>query len=150
MNKRIIIVACTMACGTATADPPAEPAPIIHRNPPPPSRTVVTFTGNTFNMQDAVRYNPQVDGKTVFRTRERTCFVDGEFASDSTPFPGQRPPAVAIDCPREMNDNAYDLCNGGTIYQQAEACGCFVMGNPPPPAREMSRCPAHPRAEQGD
>lgn len=183
VNKRIIVVACTMACGSR-AIPPVEPEPVdppivepatvepttvdetpgrsmeheISRNPPaqpmpvqelPPAVPIdpladVQFTGDPWRGRHESPQNPRVDGKTVYRASDQTCYVHGEFPANAPPrFPGQSPPSEAVDCPPQMNDAVYDLCRGGVVYKHNDACGCFVMGNPPPPARALSRCPAH-------
>jgi hypothetical protein len=49
-----------------------------------------------------------------------------------------------------MNDTVYDLCHHGVVYMNDDKCGCFVMGNPPPPMRSLSRCPVHASIEKAD
>ncbi len=169
MNKRIIIVACTMACTSAATPPDVEPpvvqtptpeaepssAPVtpppVYRNPPSPSQLIASFTERPFRVSGATALNPKLNGKTIYRTGERTCFVDGEFPDDGVQrYPGQRPPSETVPCPPEMNDEVYDLCRGGVVYHHTDGCGCFVMGNPPPPARSLSRCPAITHTEETD
>lgn len=161
MNKRIVFVACAIACNT-NADPPPEPmihsnpppTPPVNRNPPSPQPVVVPalttnpmapveFTGETFRGVGGPSLNPKVDGKTTYKSTDQTCFVYGQFPADEPPpIPGMSPPQVPVECPPGMSDAVYDLCHHGTVYEARGECGCVVMGNPPPPARALSRCPA--------
>lgn len=47
-----------------------------------------------------------------------------------------------VDCPKEMDDPAWDHCQGGTVLQHVEtsACVCLQTGNPPRPTVSMP-CP---------
>ena len=155
MNKPIVLVACTVAC-SATAEPPqplAAPPPMIRRNPPSPGTVdvppqlpsptnVPSFTPEPFGPVQDPPLNPKIDGKQVHRGNDQTCFVYGVFAPDNEPrIPGMLPPQLPVECPPEMNDAVYDLCSHGSVYQTGSKCGCVVPGNPPPPARTLSRCP---------
>ncbi|MEZ4369750.1 MAG: hypothetical protein R3B07_02965 [Polyangiaceae bacterium] len=133
----------TSATKVDAAQPPGsayvpEPAPDIHRNPPAPQVSRLTHQ-KVLNPKNKA-------GRVIKRAYQGDgCFVDGDFPKGERPPPGKAPPEVKVDCPAELKDPAYESCRGGTLQtnDDASSCGCFHMGNPPPPPN-LNPCPKSP------
>lgn len=69
------------------------------------------------------------------------CFV--RIDDGKTRPPGMYPPPTDVPCPPEMQSEVWKECVGDLVMSNdaGTACQCFLTGNPPPPARPMSRCP---------
>ena len=135
MRKVVAVTLVSVACGSSKEplhvnpppqDPVVEPTPA----PAPPTPTVGLRTLNATQGE-----------QTVFRDQSG-CYVNVFKAPPNPALSFQPPDHEKVDCPPTMTDASWDACLGGTVSTTADpaTCVCAVLGNPPPPPREIA-CP---------
>lgn len=89
------------------------------------------------DLSNADVLNPSdAKGRTIYAVGA-SCFVRAA--------PGKYPGTYKtefVDCPKSMDDPAWDQCSGGEIWRDksGRSCACVQSGNPPPPTTAVP-CP---------
>jgi len=140
------------AAGTTTtaevdAGPKTAAKPTKKRKRTAAANMTALAGGGTLNWETAKTVNPSDDkGRLIQAMSDDTCAVQVPY--NGPPLPKNGPTGFsprsyeAVDCPKEMDDAAYDDCTYRIMF---DAGSCYCMsdgGNPPPPPRKQ-KCPAN-------
>lgn len=103
--------------------------------------------GGSLNWETAKTVNPSDDkGRMIQAMSDDTCAVQVPY--NGPPLPKNGPTGFSprsyenVDCPKEMDDAAWDDCTSRIMFDSGS---CYCMsdgGNPPPPPRKQ-KCPAN-------
>jgi len=123
---------------------------VVHRARPAVSKPAGKTVAFEDVGDDARILNPtDASRNTIYLDVKGHCYVQGDRSPGVAGDYGERMPRV-VDCPPEMDDPAWDTCNGGEVRlersDRSDRCYCVDPGgggNPPPPARAAENaCPA--------
>ena len=139
MRRTVVVtfLGTLAACGKGNPDP----GPVTHPEPPAPAPPPAGAPDPTTATRPLNAQHPE-HGR-IFRKQDATCYVHLPFPPEEGPPVSFRPPPMQdVPCPPSMTDPAWSECAYGSILanDDASACICTVMGNPPPPPRPTT-CP---------
>jgi hypothetical protein len=136
----------------------AKVEPVVGNPPEPPptkkrvrtSKTPAKWnpTSGPIPFSDFVPQNPtDAQGRMIYVASDDSCFVQLPMKKEpKNMVPGMRwyDPGP-VDCPKELDDPAWDDCSYGTLEAVKGKAECYCVqqgGNPPPPPSKIA-CPKH-------
>ncbi len=126
--------------------PPAKPTAKRTRTKPDPGYGAAPPV-SPMDGAEADTLNPaDPSGRTVFLAPDDTCYTESPAPPSTPAGPTGSRSVVAnpVDCPKAMNDPAWDTCSGSRLLRSRKTgeCACAPMGGNPPPPPQRNACPA--------